>query len=61
MSILLLKDFLPVAKNILDPMINQCGSTNMTLKQIIKALNRHAETFQKYRIIARDIVMKIAT
>ena len=46
-STLLLKDFLLVAKNLLDRMINQGGSKHMLLKQIKKVFNRHPGAFQK--------------
>ena len=59
-STLLLKNFLPVAKSLLDRMINQAGSKQLLLKQIKKAFNRHPKAFQKYHIIASDIVSKIA-
>ena len=51
-SALLLKDFLPVAKNLLDHMINQGASKQMQmlLKHIKKTLNRHPEAFQNYHI-----------
>ena len=48
-STLLLKNFLPVA-----------GSKQLLLKQIKKSFNRHPKTFQKYHIVASDIVSKIA-
>ena len=47
-SILYLKDFLPVAKNLLDWMTSQGGS------------NRHPESFQKYHNMASDIASKTA-
>ena len=34
-----------VAKSLLDRMINRGGSKHMLLKQIVKAFNRHLETF----------------
>ena len=46
-STLLLKDFLLVAKNLLDRMINQGGSKHMLLKQIKKVFNRHPGAFHK--------------
>ena len=58
-SALLLKDVLPVAKNILDRMLSQGGSKHMSLKQIKKAFNRHPEAFQKH-IMTSDSVSKIA-
>ena len=45
-STLLLKEFLPVAKNLLDQMISEGGYKHMLLKQIKKAFNRHLEAFQ---------------
>ena len=39
-STLLLKGFLPVAKNLLDQMINQDGSKLMLLKKIKKVFNK---------------------
>ena len=59
-STLLLKNFLPVAKNPFDRMINQTGSKHLLLKQIKKTFNRHQEAFEKCHIIASDIVSKIA-
>ena len=59
-STLLLKNFLPVAKNPLDRMVNQAGSKHLLLKQIKKAFNGDPEAFQKYHIIASDIVSKTA-
>ena len=49
------RDFLSVAKNLLDRMTNQGGS-----KQIKKAYNRHPEAFQKNCIMASNIASKIA-
>ena len=48
---LLLKDFLPVAKK---------AVSNILLKQIKKAFNRHPEVFQKYYNMALDITGKTA-
>ena len=45
-STLLLKNFLPVAKNLLDQMINQADSIHLLLKQIKKAFNRHQRLFE---------------
>ena len=59
-STLLLKDFLPVAKNLLDRMINQVGSKHLPLQQIKKACNSHLKAFYKNHIMASDIVSKIA-
>ena len=47
-SILLLKDFSPVKKNLLDRMISQGSSKNMLLKQIKKALIRHPENVKNF-------------
>ena len=58
-STLLTKDFLPIAKNLLDRMINQGGFKHISLRQTKKAINRYPEAFQKY-IIASDIVSKNA-
>ena len=44
-STLLLKNFLPVAKNLKDLMTNQAGSKQSLLKQIKNAFNRHREAF----------------
>ena len=49
-STLLLKDFLHVAKNLLDQMISQGGSK--LLEKFKKALNKHLEAFQEYHIMA---------
>ena len=49
-STLLLKDFLHVAKNLLDRMISQGGSK--LLEKFKKALNKHLEAFQEYHIMA---------
>ena len=46
-STLLLKDFLLLAKHLLDRMINQGGSKHMLLKQIKKVFNRHPGAFHK--------------
>ena len=59
-STLLLKDFLTVAKDLLDRMINQGSSKYMLLKRMTKAFNKHPEGFQKYHIMVSDIVSKIA-
>ena len=47
----MLKDFLPVAKK---------AVSNILLKQIKKAFNRHPEVFQKYYNMALDITGKTA-
>ena len=60
MSKLLLKDFLPVAKNLFDRMISQGDSKHILLKQIKETFNRHPEAFQSYHIVASDIINKIA-
>ena len=57
-SILLLKSFLPAAKNLEDRMINQEGSKQILFKKIKEAFNTYPEDFQKY-IMASDIVSKI--
>ena len=44
-SMLHLKDFLPVAKNLLHWMISQAGSNQLSLKQNKKVFNRHPESF----------------
>ena len=59
-SVLLLKDFLTVAKSLLDRVINQGSSKQMILKQIKKAFNRHPEPFQKYHTMASYTVSRIA-
>lgn len=59
-SILYLKDFLPVAKNLLDWMTSQGGSNQLPLKQNKKVFNRHPESFQKYHNMASDIASKTA-
>ena len=41
-------------------MMNQGGSKPMILKQVKKAFQRYPEAFQKYHIMASDIVSKIA-
>ena len=41
-------------------MISQGVVPNMLLKQIKKAFSRHPEAFQKYPIMASDIVSKTA-
>ena len=56
-STLLLEDFLPVAKNLLDR-ISQGDSKHMLLKQIKKAFNRQPEVSQEY-IMDSDIVSRI--
>ena len=55
-STLLLKGFLPVAKNLLDQISQMIR--NMLLKQIKKAFKRHPEVFQKY-IMDSDIVGRL--
>lgn len=59
-STLLLKEFLLVAKNLLDWVINQADSKYLLLKQIKKTFYRHPEAFQKYYVIASNVVSKIA-
>ena len=59
-STLLLKNFLHVSQNLVDRMINQAGSKPLLLKQIKKAFTRHPKVFQKYHIMASDIVNKSA-
>ena len=56
-SVLLLKYFFPIEEN---RMINQSGSKHLLLKQIRKAFNGHPKAFQRYHIIASDIISKIA-
>ena len=56
----LLKDFLPLTKNLSDRMINQVDSKHMLLKQIKKSFNRHLQAFKKYHIMASDILSKTA-
>ena len=60
MSTYLLKEFLPVAKNLSDRAINQGGTKHMLLKQIEKAFNRHPDAFQNYHIMDSDTVNKTA-
>ena len=49
-STLLLKNFLPVAKGLLDRMINQAVSKQLLLKQIKKAFNRHPKvSYYRFR------------
>ena len=54
-SKLLVKEFLLVAKDLLEQMINQGGSKHMLSKQIENIFNRHSEAFQKYRIFVSKI------
>ena len=54
-SKLLVKEFLLVAKNLLEQMINQGGSKHMLSKQIENIFNRHSEAFQKYHIFVSKI------
>ena len=46
-STLLLEDFLSVALNLMDRMINQGRPKNMLLKHIKKAFNRHLQAYPK--------------
>ena len=57
-SVLLIKDFLPVAKNLLNQMISRNGSKYMLSKEIY--IQRHTEAFQKDYIMASDIINKVA-
>ena len=52
---LLVKEFLLVAKNLLEQMINQGGSKHMLSKHIENIFNRHSEAFQKYHIFVSKI------
>ena len=54
-SKLIVKEFLLVAKNLLEQMINQGGSKHMLSKQIENIFNRHSEAFQKYHIFVSKI------
>ena len=54
-SKLLVKEFLLVAKDLLEQMINQGGSKHMLSKQIENIFNRHSEAFQKYHIFVSKI------
>ena len=60
-STLLLKDFLSIALNLLEQLIDQSSFKHMLLKHIKKVFNGHSEDFHQYHIIASDIVSKIAT
>ena len=51
-STVLLKNFLSVAKSLLDRMIKQAGTKQLLLEQVKKAFNRHTKACQKYHSIA---------
>ena len=51
-----IEDFIPRAKDLYLRMVNQGGRQSTILKQLMKAFNRHSNTFQKYGISPDDIV-----
>ena len=55
-STLLYADFLPVASNLLNRMINQGGSKVKILQQISKAISRHPLSFNKFSKRAKEII-----
>ena len=55
-STLLYADFLPLASNLLNRMINQGGSKVKILQQISKAISRHPLSFNKFSKRAKEII-----
>jgi len=55
-STLLYQDFLPVASNLLNRMLNQGGSKTKLLQQISKAINRHPQPFAKFSKSASETI-----
>ena len=54
-------DFLPSAVSLFNRMINQGGSKNIILKQIVKAMNRHPEPFSKFSKTTKEIMNDISS
>ena len=56
---LLIEDFVPRASELFHRMSQQCGNPATIMKQIMKAFNRHNETFLKFNATSHEIINKI--
>ena len=53
---LLISDFLPRAKLLVNRMVSQGGNKPLILKQIKKAVSRHPEQLRKFSISTQQII-----